>query len=304
MAVTDNAIEYIRKRIRVDEKTKCKFCGKWHDVVKINSPRGQMKVSTCPEAGSVGGLVQMNTLGNVPTHVSSQEIRDSLIYGVKHDADAYAMHVKLHAELAADVERERMRRDPDYRPIRYGVGRREPARLTKLCACGQTGKHAFENRPNAWRCDACELAHVRELHMQKRQHVIDLCHAILPADQIELRCFDEVVTDAIAKVKLMRKECEEPRPDPIWGQGIAEQLSGINSVVRGESPSGKALQVHQEYMRDIYQRTLDSMAKSYLRTAAKVMESGPGLAARYPDATKAAKPEQEIITCDLGADYE
>lgn len=277
---------------------RCGFCGKRHkvDEVTINSPRGQMKVSTCPQAGSVGGLVQLHTLGDVPQHVSSQEIRDSLIYG-----DTRAAWEREQKEAYA---RELMRDDPDYRPIRYGVERREPARLTKLCACGQTGKHAFENRPNAWRCDACELAHVRELHMQKRQHVIDLCHAILPADQIELRCFDEVVTDAIAKVKLMRKECEEPRPDPIWGQGIAEQLSGINSVVRGESPSGKALQVHQEYMRDIYQRTLDSMAKSYLRTAAKVMESGPGLAARYPDATKAAKPEQEIITCDLGADYE
>ncbi len=43
---------------------------------------------------------------------------------------------------------------------------------------------------------------------------------------------------------------------------------------------------------------------NYRALQRELVESGPGLAAKYPDATPAAKPRQEVITCDVGADWE
>lgn len=188
-------------------------------------------------------------------------------------AKIHEMHHKEHAAIFYGVERKAAETTRSGKVAAMEArARAEQALAPKSCyECDDAaGVHRMETR-YGWRCDRCEIQHWKELHADKRQHLIDLLVAIGADPDDVAHTFDYLVPRAVEKVKLMREECEEPRQDPIWGQGIAEQLTGINSVVRG---------------------------------VGKVMESGPGLAARYPDATKAAKPEQEIITCDLGADYE
>lgn len=245
----------------------CMYCGKNHvsESITINTVAGSMVVKSCPL---------------LP--------RDQM--GMTLDLDRAPEWVRS----AAEAERK----------AAYATKQREEAeRERRRCfECHDHGKHRCETTAR-FRCDRCELQHVRERHEHRRRQVIELVEAILPGEAERVRLIDDTVPEAITKVKLMREECETPQPDPIW---IAAQLSGINSVVRGENMSGKALAIiqrqAQEYMEAATRTVVGMLKPSFVQLA--FAESGPGLAARYPDATRAAKPEAEIVTCDLGADYD
>lgn len=148
-----------------------------------------------------------------------------------------------------------------------------------------------KNANTAALCDFCHKTHEVKTVQVVGGMTIKTCPNIRPHEAFAL------------------KDPTELKDYPVWPG--PQPLYGI------EPSSGKALRTIQEFniaemerTRAAWEKAVEPLVTKWIESrgmylkAPRVEESGPGLAAKYPDATPAAKPTQEPVTCDLGADWE
>lgn len=161
----------------------------------------------------------------------------------------------------------------------------------RLCSCGEPGEFVCETSP-VLECARCSRARLeRQLADANRR-------------------FREVATE-LGAFEHFGDSC--PHADQVrdWAVDRAFQLTHPAPAVERALTSGKALRALTEAAAEAWRRegskplplfTLDGKeAIGNPLLSLKHKEGGPGLAARYPDATPAAKPDNgPVIVCDNG----
>lgn len=155
----------------------------------------------------------------------------------------------------------------------------------KHTKCMADGKHCAENSPTM-RCDHHNAETWKGYHEEERARNVELWNALGFANK-----FGDSAPDV--------------RDVQTWALSrIAEPSAVANIIV----PSGHMISLYRVIEYTPAQVKLSASQEAFCdatrRLLAKRVESGPGLALRYPDATPAAKPIQDTITCDVGADWD
>lgn len=146
----------------------------------------------------------------------------------------------------------------------------------EVCECGADGVERAQDRPGAI-CSACALAMLRE-DLEKWRSALTAIMKAVGGDKIGPYTVDRV------------------------GEILAERIEAL----KAHKPTLEEAQavIVAEIDRLVAEPTQDLRQRTTAWGATCVGESGPGLAAKHPDATPAAKMEQPTITTDLGADWE
>lgn len=101
--------------------------------------------------------------------------------------------------------------------------------------------------------------------------------------------FCDQVVAGIARILML------PKPKKCWScHYLTFMTNRCVSCQKREHVYAQGTQIRQQVWNAVVEDLIASRGN----------EHGVGLAARYPDATPAARPLQEPITCDIGADWE
>jgi hypothetical protein len=197
--------------------------------------------------------------------------------------------------------------------------------MERTCECGAPGKH----KDDYWmlvRCDACEVPRLQKQLEARRENIMRLVDALTPADYDKVDTWDQATERCVAEVKRLKADLAQRHgpggvcmewngaPVPIVGDPLVPPgLVVIDGVPYGPSPLQKleaaralveANACNPEEMMALLATPVvkvrgedSNKTKTFVSpdTYRALSEAGPGLAAKYPDATPAAKPETDIV---------
>jgi hypothetical protein len=179
--------------------------------------------------------------------------------------------------------------------------RRNRAHAMLCDKCGAPGAHRADHI-FAWYCDPCEVKRLREQLRARCEQLGTLMQEVRQKDDAVF--FDTGVPEAIAEVKRLRELADEAQADrdpnlvvidgKLYGPGVAE------TSVKAQLALNASLASLAGSIKAFYEKEGPRYVDALLGMKS---ESGPGLAAKYPDATKGGA-DPEPVTCDVGADWE